>query len=140
MKPRSNEGGRIWRPGSGHTTGIKPRSNEPDTSHVQTPLDGLLREGALPNGSRQDNQTGLDAEVDERGDDGPLQVHRSRGERRCLVGRHVAFRAATDRFFSAAISALHLHRLRGTASHGTHRPGRETEAKGEQEEQAEEHR
>ncbi len=70
MKPRSEEGGWFWMPGSGHTTGVKPVSNEPDASHVQTPLDGLLREGALLNGSRRDDQTRLGAEGDEHGNDG----------------------------------------------------------------------
>ena len=61
-------------PGRGHTSGVKPVSNEPDAGQVETPLDGPLREGALLNRRLRKNHARLDAEADEHWHDGLFQI------------------------------------------------------------------
>ena len=126
-------------PGRGHTSGVKPLSNEPDAGHVQTRLDGQTRERALLRGSWRNDERRLRANANEHGDDGLFQVHRCRRKLRRLVSRRTTLRAAVRSLFCAAASALHLYHPRIAVPYIAHRPGREAEAKSEKKEQAEEH-
>ena len=115
-------------PGCGHTTGVKPLSNEPNASHFRARQRRSARGGEPPNGRVRIRPVCLLSETDQDRNDRLFQVQRSRDCLRCRrLGRSATLRAAARTVHRATSSALLHSPALPTLDPRQHRPARKTE-------------